>query len=336
MRRIFTTTCLFALSGCATLSFAPPIVNEHDELEFKGTQTFFDAVCTPTKTGRTIDGETVEAARRLINNYRVTYKCQRSRAAEGKQFFDVPSFLATAGAATAVALGAGPTVMIAAGAGAATLDHTKQYYSPQDKAGVFSDAFTAITCIDEASAGLDPYTLEAISDVQEAAAAPQPDQPAAKPPAPGASARLVSDDAVQTTAEVRYFRAIKDALDSVDNIVGIRLMSTGKPFDLDSIEKKIEDIKKATEDAKKDAGTDPTAAAAPIEGAKAPKAPATATAETLVETAAKQTQLSNAKARLAVSGTQKVGVTMIKLETLQPKLQTCILKAQVGTTPSGT
>src|SRR4051794_6865273 len=128
MRLFYLTTCAFALSGCATLSFAPPIVNQDRRLQFMRTQSFFGGVCNPTAVGGSNAVKpNVDGALLLINNYILTYRCQRDRAAEGRQFFEVPALLGSAAAGTALALGAAPAVAIVAGAGNIALTHGRDY-----------------------------------------------------------------------------------------------------------------------------------------------------------------------------------------------------------------
>src|SRR5437868_4615149 len=95
MRRIQLLASLsFALSGCATLSFAPPQVRMDKEVIAQNSERFFDAKCTPRDdlTGARDIREDVDGALILVNNYMLIYRCQADRAAEGKNFFDLPSF----------------------------------------------------------------------------------------------------------------------------------------------------------------------------------------------------------------------------------------------------
>lgn len=94
------------LSGCAVLSFAPPQVPMDRELVARNNQTSFDAVCSPDDDSNQPIKRDTDGALTLINNYILTYRCQADRAAEGRQFFEVPGALTALGAATAAALGA--------------------------------------------------------------------------------------------------------------------------------------------------------------------------------------------------------------------------------------
>lgn len=336
MRHFLLTTCALALCGCATTSFAPPIVNMEQELRFKRTQTFFYAVCSP-KPGEKHKAITsdVDGALLLINNYLLTYRCQRDRAAEGRQFFEVPAFLGMAGAATAAALGAGPVVAIAAGAGSATLDHTKRYYAPQEKAQVLTDGLQAMLCIENEAVGIDAYTIKAISQVQQSSGTPAVAQPATlegavPPPEDPGSAIYVSSDR-------QYFEMIRSALFSVEQIVAQRLSSSGKQFDTAGVLAQIKAFAKQAEEAKTEAGATPADAAKPVTNAPAPPAPAVATTvgpdgRPLPDTSAagkRAATFDSAQKKIEAIGQNQVGLTMIKLKQLQPKLQQCVVSAKL-------
>ncbi len=158
MRRIFFMTCVFALSGCAVTSFAPPVVNLDQRLQFSGTQSTFNAVCSPKASNGLIDAS-VDGALGLVSNFILTYRCQADRAAEGRQFFEVPAFLSAAGAATAAAFGAGAAVAIGSGAAGAVLNQGKSYYAPRAKAVVLNDGLDALLCIQAEAVGIDAFTL---------------------------------------------------------------------------------------------------------------------------------------------------------------------------------
>lgn len=265
MRLIYITGCAFALSGCATLSFAPPQVRMDHSIEAKNNETFFNAVCTPDQNPPTVRQirPGVTGALRLIDNYILTYRCQRDRAAEGRQFFEVPAFLGMAGAATAAALGAGPIVAIAAGAASATLDHTKQYYAPQQKAKVFADGLQAMLCIQGEAVGVDPYVLKIVSNAQDAAAGN-------KPPSDADLAQTITNStggkgngndlastadkeaAAQAFVSVsygrQYYETVRMALFSVEQAVAERLSTTGGAFNAEGLVAEIEKLNKKAKD----------------------------------------------------------------------------------------
>jgi hypothetical protein len=341
MRRLqFLASIGFVLSGCATLSFAPPQVRMDRQVYADNEQSFFNAVCTPNHADdNPIILHNVEGALSLIDNYILTYRCQRDRAAEGRQFFEVPGFLALAGGATAAAFGAAPAVAIATGAGSAAFNSGKGYYAPQAKAKVLSDGVTAMLCIHNEAVGIDGPTLEAISDVQANSGEPKP---RSKPKA-GNEARSganrpgnPADDSgpgVGMTAERQYFNMISTALWSVEQFVADRLSNSGKEFDMDGVQAQLDKLKKEVADTTANANTE--VAANSVIGAPAP-AVATATdqhgnpiPDTASPAAKRKAAFGAAQAQLTAIGAKQVGETIIQLKTLKPKLDQCILKAKV-------
>lgn len=320
-----------AMSGCATTSFAPPVVNLEQELHVRRTQTFFNATCSakpdpgdPSYFRRDTDG-----AMLLVNNFILTYRCQAHRAAEGRQFFEVPGFLTSAGAATAAALGAGPHVAIGAGATSAVLGQGKSYYSPKDKAVVLDDGLDALICIKNEAVGIDPFTLQAISDVQattgEPATAPARTE-ATVGVAPG-TIPATGDGEIAITWERQYFDMIQAALFSVERVVAQRLSAAGSSFDADGVIAEIKALGEKVEEAENEAGT-ATEAAAPVTTAAAPET-TNASGQQTVAGVARLLSFTKAQARLNLVDEKQVGKTVIKLRSLQPKLQQCVVRAKV-------
>jgi hypothetical protein len=318
MRQLLLCLCIVGLSGCATFSFAPPVVDQRDVLEQREHQTMFTGICTPTP----VDGQTIQpnvaGALALIGNYELTYRCQRDRAANGRQGFELPAFLGTAGAATAAALGAPAAVAIVAGAGSATLDHTKQYYAPQDKAKALSAGLAAILCIDARAVGVGPYTLQTLSNAQTA-------NPSTVQPALGTNAleavgaTLGPPGTTGANAEIsygrQYFELIRNALFSVEQVVAQRLSAAGTPFDAKGVMAEIAALnKKQTEEAETPTAKNPEAT-----GEKTQRALKTA----------QQDNPSAAVSQLAAISPEKVGMTIIKLDQLQTNLDQCIVEAKI-------
>lgn len=293
------------LSGCAVTSFAPPIVNLQHELVFDRTQRSFDAVCSPTP-GSTLISHDVDGALRLISNYALTYRCQRDRAAEGRQFFEVPSMLATLGGATAAAFGAPAGVAIGTGAFSAAAGQGKSYYAPKDKAQVLNDGLAAILCVQNAAVGVDPYTLRTLS-------AAQADNAGANPSAPFTEGGAQ----VEISYGRQYFEMIRSSLFSIEEVVAQRLSAAGTPFDAAGVIAEIEKINKKEQD-QTSGGAKPT--------------PATVGAMT---TDAATTRIDRAKAltgsqlMLKALGNDRVGRTVIKIDELQSKLDKCVVSAKV-------
>jgi hypothetical protein len=344
MRRIFLTTCLLSLPACATLSFAPPQVRMDKEISANNGQTFFNAACTPNDKRRapTIKPN-VDGAIRLINNFVLTYRCQADRAAEGRQFFEVPSMLATIGGATAAAFGAAPGVAIGTGAFSATMGQGKSYYAPKDKAVVLNDGMDALLCIQNEAVGVDPFTLKTLAAAQENSGSPPPKT---TDEGKGNTREItllgVGEQAPSHEPEVsvsygqQYFVMVRSALFSVERVVAQRLSAAGTPFDASGVVAEIEQLNKKAAD-EKDAteGKDAKSAteAAQKEGAAAKKlAPPTASASsgfTLLESKQRRDAFDEADRGLQQLDAEQLGRAIIKLRTLQTKLEKCIVRAKV-------
>ena len=341
MRHIFLTSVMaVGLSGCATTSFAPPQVRMDREVKAKNSQTFFNAICTPDKadTNRRIHRNT-EGALLLISNYVLVYRCQADRAAEGRQFFEVPGFLATAGGAVAAALGAGTNVAIGTGAAGAILGQGKSYYAPKDKAVVLNDGVDALLCVQNEAVGIDAYTLKALSNAQQEtgvgnAGPPAPTESGDEPSKPNTPAPEGPE--VYVSAERQYFEMVRTALIAVERVVAQRLSDAGKQFDSAGVFAEMEKAKaeeKKAEEVPPETGTTgqnvtggtPTATA----GEDAKDAVATVAADAGSMRAMGGSTYNQAVQRLAALSDEQVGRTVIKLRALQPKLQQCILRAKI-------
>ena len=334
MTRLFLTTSLLCLAGCATTSFAPPQVRMDREIHANNQQTFFNAVCTPNHANSNPRiKKNVDGALALIDNYILTYRCQRDRAAEGRQFFEVPAFLATAGGAAAAAFGAPAGVAIGTSAGAAALGQGKSYYAPKDKAKVLSDGLRAMLCIHNEAVGIDAPTLEAISQVQRNSGAPKdppPNNDSSDDDNPLKLAGSSEGDAsVSVAYDRQYFNMISTALMSVEQLVAERLGNSGREFDISGVLAELEKLKQEVKD-KEDAANpsgDPKDAAAPVTNASPPEAPAGTQPAGFT---AMRTQRFSAAVRAVNSfGAEQVGQTVIQLKTLKPKLDQCVVQAKV-------
>lgn len=338
MRHIlFTSVVLVGLSGCAVTSFAPPVVNLQQGLQFSGTQSTFNAVCSPKALGAVITTD-MEGALTLINNYILTYRCQRDRAAEGRQFFDVPGFLTSAGAATAAALGAGPHVAIGAGATSLVLGQGKSYYAPKDKATVLSDGLKGMLCIHNEAVGIDGPTLEAISQVQ---------QSSGPPPTTNTTSGVGGGDpnvgnggaGVYVTSERQYFNMIATALWSVEQVMSDRLSNSGKQFDTSGVLAELEKLKKEAAAKESGSGAKPEEVAKPVTDApKPPPAPAVATSVLPDGTVVTPAETKESKRANAFNAAQEkiesfdpaeIGRTLLQLRALKPKLDQCVVQSKV-------
>lgn len=163
----------------------------------------------------------------LIDNFVDAYRCAAHSAGNGRQWFEVPSFLALTGAATATILGAGETVPVIAGAANQILPGGKAYYVPQQKAEIFDHALDAILCIKTEAVGVPAFSTDLEGRV------------------------LRDGGSVEVSFEEQYFHLVAAALLSVERAMAQRLSTVGK-FDPAGVVAEIEKLKKE-EDAAADA-----------------------------------------------------------------------------------
>ena len=310
MRLFASCVAAAALSGCAVTSFAPPVVNLDKKLAYTGTQSTFYAVCSPKPSVQPIHSD-VDGALGLISNYVLTYRCQRDRASEGRQFFEVPSMLATIGGATAAAFGAAPAVAIATGATSAALGAGKTYWAPKDKAQVFNNGLSAILCVQNVAVGVDPSTLKIVSNAQR-------DNTDAEP----AAVEMVdgkrvpkSDAQIEIPYDRQYFEMIRSALFSIEQVVAQRLSAAGTPFDAAGVIAEIEKLTAQQVEEKKASGEQ----SATKTGDEVKAAAATKNLYGLTSSQKSLQELSSAK----------VGATVIKIDELQTKLDKCVVSAKI-------
>ncbi|HEX2764427.1 MAG TPA: hypothetical protein VHM92_11395 [Allosphingosinicella sp.] len=235
MKKLCTLLAAVPLSACASLSFAPPGVS----VKQVDTGRRASGDCVASVGGDTI-GRGVANAQKLIDNFIDAYRCARSSAANGRQIFEVPSFLALVGGATAAALGAGRDVAILTGAANSALTGGKAYYVPQEKADIFDHALDALLCIKTQSVGVDAFTIGKKAEKQRAEAA------AAETSGDGGSVNIPYDE--------QYYVMIEAALLSVERVLAQQLSESGK-FDPAGIVAQIEKLSKEAADARGE-GTD--------------------------------------------------------------------------------
>jgi hypothetical protein len=292
--------CGAALSGCASTSFAPPSTNLANELEVRGSNSIWGARCMPnerinptTKAPIPI-AHTAAGSQVLIDNFIYIYRCRAHSAANGRQGFEIPSILIAAGSATALALGAPSEVAIGGGAATSLLGTGKSYYAPQAKAEIFDSALDALLCIKTEAVGIDPITIDSISTAEKGGAR-----------GIASAARGV----ITVSAEERYFTTISAALLSVERVLAQRLSTVGT-FDPAGV---VAEIKALTED--ENELTTESQKSAP-EQAKA----------LLIDASRGHMAAKNA----AISSSEtKIAQTIVRLETLQPKLQQCVVRAKI-------
>jgi hypothetical protein len=326
------------LSACSTFSFAPPPVNLVNAMESQGSNRDFSQYCTPEEievnaqgqwesggSNRILIQRDAQGALRLIENFLLYYRCSSHRAANGRQFFEVPAFAAVAGTATAAAFGAGADVITAGGASNAILNGAKGYYAPKEKAAIYDSALDAIICIKTEAVGIEAINLQQTSaseavKADELQAADLARKAAKQNPlgvrAPAvAQEKVVTEDGKQAgvaiiaasnnsipdgvtfTASRRYFELVSASLFSVERILAQRLREVGI-FDPAGL---VAEIDKLTEE---------------VEEAEAKAKPE-----------------AMAKAELLSPRDMTIKATIVKTEislaALKPKLEKCVVRAKL-------
>ena len=281
MRHIFlTSVVLVGLSGCATTSFAPPQVNVHKAMN---ENSLGPGCRLTTHLDARID-EDVNGAQSLIDNYLDSYQCAMRLAADGRQAFEIPQFLALIGSTTALALGAGTDVAILGGAGNSVFAAGKNYYAPGEQTEILSDAVDALACIQAESVGISAFSIAATEEQQRMQMSAAGGGPI-----------------VEVSAELQYFKMVSSALVSVNRAATKRLSRRGS-FDVAGVAAEIEVLAKKIRDAE-EAKKNPPKAAVPDPAAGG----------------------AGVRMALALNQSEK---TQLDLNILQPKLQTCVLRAK--------
>src|SRR4051812_9321289 len=146
------------LAGCATTSFAPPAVNPQMKANMGGASG-----CTPGAAGTAIP-RSVEGAMTLTDNYIFAYRCAERELAQGRQYFQIPSFLAAAAGLLGPTLGMSNDAVLLAGAGAGVLNTGNSYWAPRAKAGVVNSARRAVICIKTEAVGISFFKTDKPKD----------------------------------------------------------------------------------------------------------------------------------------------------------------------------
>lgn len=326
------------LSGCAVTSFAPPIVKMDKELKFTRQQTSFNAVCSPNPadaSARMIH-EDVDGARLLIQNFILTYRCQAHRAAEGRQFFEVPQLAIAAGAITAAAFGAPPEVAIGAGASGAVFANGKSYYSPQEKASIIDNSLNALICIKTEAVGIDAFEIEQLDTAEKAL----------RGDAPSPGHGLVGDPELEVSASKRYYDLIMASLLSVERVLAQRLSRVGS-FDPEGVVAQIERLNQKIRNGGDDPETGENGSqgdaggvngqqggATQGAGADAANAGAGANVAGVAKSRAKadgvfQSPAGQSAAAFAKTTPAALQSTRLDLNVLKPKLEKCVVRAKM-------
>jgi hypothetical protein len=208
---------ILALSACATTSFSPPSVNLVNAMETRGSNRSIGQSCKPFEKRESNQPvkieQTVSGARQLIENFILDYRCRAHSAANGRQIFEIPSFLTAVGTVAATAFGAGPNVAIAGGTGASVFRGAKSYYSPKEKADIFDSSLDALLCVKLESVGIDAFDIAKVDIAAARAADFQNDAD--------------GGNEVSVSAQQRYFDLISASLMSVERVLAQRLSAVG-------------------------------------------------------------------------------------------------------------
>ena len=148
LRLSFTVASALALCGCTTFSFAPPPV----QADYKVAPS--KSVCGQVAVSDTEISRDYRGARNLIDNFTVAYRCASHEVANGRQIFEVPSFLALVAAAIGPTFGLSDDSRIAALGAASVYGRANSYYAPRDKVPAVDAALDAVICIKSESIGV--------------------------------------------------------------------------------------------------------------------------------------------------------------------------------------
>ena len=308
------------LSACSTFSFAPPTVNLDREI---GGQS---ATNCSLAAGTNSIGKDFNGALNLINNFLVTYRCASREAADGRQIFQVPSFLAIITGAIGPSFGLSDDGALAAAAGAAAYSKSNSYYAPADKADQLNSAIDAITCIKLESVGIAGFDIKGESKPQNPQATDANDQlsnmadllksfpnlsEARRAEMLKVIAKAQGDPSgyVEISAQRQYYELVSGALMSVERILAKRLNKSGS-FDPSSLVAEIEKLAKKAEDNEGDGADD--GGAAPLEAALQSEMTKSIQSGNFVQFAKAREQLIK-----------------LQIPDLQPKLQKCVVLAKL-------
>jgi hypothetical protein len=315
------TAVAIPLTGCATTSFAPPSVNLETEMKAEGSNRRFSQWCMPVVRTVNDDGQTsiaiqpnVEGARKLIDNFIYMYRCSAHRAANGRQGFEIPSFLSLVGATTAAAFGAGPNVAIAGGAANSIFSAGKSYYDPKMKAEIFDHSLDALLCIKTEAVGVDALEIQQL----EASEKGLREQVAAM-----LGSRRVSDksDELSVSPQKQYFDLVSASLLSVERVLAHRLSNVGT-FDPAGVVAQIEKLNREI----RNKGEDP-AEGGGESGGDARNAEAGGS-QTGNDNSATDQMLAQVAKSFGTNSTA-LESTKIDLKVLKPKLEKCVLRAKM-------
>lgn len=256
------------LCGCSTFSFAPPQLDQTRKIDNVDSATCTNTVATVAKGHGSEDVRItpdVIGAMDLVQNFELIYSCAADEASNGRQIFEIPSYLATALGLSGSLFGLNANEVLATGASAAVLKGGQNYYSPAQKAAIIGKALRAVNCVRTESVGIsffrdrehnpqadpsaeivrllekieaskkDEATLSAKSAALATAEKSMVDKKIdiERSVQEALSARIVALSrratraSVEINAERQYFEMVKGALRGIHGILGERLATVG-------------------------------------------------------------------------------------------------------------
>lgn len=286
------------LSGCASTSFAPPQVDVHNPM----TGASLDRQCNVAFGGGDTIGKDVNGAQALISNYLDSYRCVMRVSANGRQPWEVLSFLSLVAATTAGALGAGRNVAVLGSSANSVFTAGNGYYAPRVQAGILNDAVDALACIQAESVGIDPFEVKAAAQ---------------------AESNSFSFDGgnrgstIEVTAERQYFNMVYSALITTERATATRL--EGRGFDAAGIQAQVDALTQKLKDA--EAAKEGADAGGSNGGDKKGNGGAGGNSQSFYA----QVASTDLAARMKALETVQLDLAILK-----PKLEKCALRAQGG------
>lgn len=228
MRTIAAALCGLGLAACTTTtSFAPPDI----PIRNRATDTSVIRDCAPVLQSPTVSiGRNVDGALALTDNFIIGYRCSMRAAADGRQPWEILSFLSLVGSSLATALGAGTDVAIIGGSANAVFTAGRTYYAPQEQTEILNDAVDALLCIQTESVGISAFTVQAAARNEET------------------TLQGMRSGSVAITVETQYFNMVAAALMSVERVTAQRLSRRGS-FDAAGVAAEIEKLAQKLRDA---------------------------------------------------------------------------------------
>lgn len=148
-RFLLAGLCAIALGGCSTLSFGPPEVEAQRRNVTAGTGD-----CGTLGPGRSeAIGKDVDGALYLVDNFIFAYRCAKDEVANGRQVFEVPSFLSIVTAAIGPSFGLGRNWRLGTATAGGVFAQANSYYAPKEKVKILDSALDALLCVKTQAAG---------------------------------------------------------------------------------------------------------------------------------------------------------------------------------------